>query len=50
MDVFGICWVSNYVPGIDNKKINHEDILKLGDTAGLKIKEIVEYVFSKNIF
>jgi len=50
MDVFGICWVSNYVPPLIDKKIDHNDVLKLGDKAGLKIKKIIEYIFKKDIF
>lgn len=49
MDVMGVCWVSNYVPGIENKNITHEDVLKLGDFAGEKIKKIVELSIKKEL-
>ncbi|MEF3280000.1 MAG: purine-nucleoside phosphorylase [Elusimicrobiota bacterium] len=44
MDVFGITWVSNYVPGIESKNISHDDVLRLGEIAGNKIKEIIKFV------
>jgi purine-nucleoside phosphorylase len=50
MDVVGICWVSNYVPGIDDKKISHDDVLKLGDKSGLKIKKMIEFILKEDIF
>lgn len=49
MDVFGICWVSNYVPGIESKIISHDEVLKMGEEAGNKIKDIIELVLKKNI-
>lgn len=50
MDVFGVCWVSNYVPGIENTKISHEDVIKMGEDAGKKIKDIIELVLSSDEF
>ncbi|MCX7905883.1 MAG: purine-nucleoside phosphorylase [Elusimicrobiales bacterium] len=49
MNVFGVCWVSNYVPGIENKKISHDDVIKMGDEAGKKIKYIIEKVIELDI-
>lgn len=49
MDVFGVCWVSNYVPGIEKKSISHDEVLELGDKAGMKIKNIIETVLLKNL-
>ncbi|MCX7641202.1 MAG: purine-nucleoside phosphorylase [Elusimicrobiales bacterium] len=49
MNVFGVCWVSNYVPGIDDKKISHDDVIKMGDEAGKKIKYIIEKVIELDI-
>ncbi len=49
MDVCGICWVSNYVPGIEKKNINHNEVLKLGDEAGLKIRKIIENIIEKEL-
>lgn len=50
MDVLGVCWISNYVPGIENKKISHDEVLNLGDLAGKNIKYIVENAISKGAF
>jgi len=49
MDVMGICWVSNYVPGIENKRINHDNVLELGNEAGNKIKEIIQVSINKEL-
>lgn len=49
MDVFGVCWVSNYVPGIDNKQISHDDVVEMGENAGKKIKQIIELVIKRNL-
>lgn len=50
MEVLGICWVSNYVPGVGKGAISHDEVLKMGDKAGEKIKDIIEIVLTRSLF
>ena len=49
MDVMGICWVSNYVPGIDNMSFSHDDVVEMGKRISGRIKDIVEMIIEKKI-
>ncbi len=49
MSVFGVCWVSNYVGAIENKAVSHDDVIRMGDEAGRKIKTIIETVISYDL-
>lgn len=42
MDVFGITWVSNYVPGIKKTNLSHDDVLNLASKIEEKMKKIIE--------
>ncbi len=46
MSVFGIAWVSNFATGISKKEFDHSLVLKMGETAGEKIKLIIEKMIS----
>lgn len=49
MDVFGVCWVSNYVGGISTKVISHDEVLEMGKEATKRIKQIIELVLEKKL-
>lgn len=49
MKIMGIAWVSNYVPSISASFIDHNEILKIGESAGIKIREIIETIVEKEI-
>lgn len=42
MNVFGITWVSNYVPGIEKVNLSHDDVLNLASKIEEKMKKIIE--------
>lgn len=50
MEILGISWVSNYVPGISKANISHDNVLELGKQAGLKIRKIIEFVIKEKVF
>ncbi|GAB4031013.1 MAG: purine-nucleoside phosphorylase [Elusimicrobiota bacterium] len=50
MKVLGLAWISNFATGISKKEFDHSLVLKLGETAGEKIKKVIEKLISSGSF
>lgn len=50
MKVLGLAWISNFATGISKKEFDHSLVLKLGESAGSKIKKIIEALLKEKAF